>query len=314
MLIALASGPAYPQQALHCEVVQAGEVVDRSLFDELGDADSSVIQLEAGQVDAHLGESPSATMSGGILVKQGERLAGAEIASYDPETMALQLEGGVRYEDPTTQVTSDSAEFSYSSGRVRFEGADFRLSNGGGARGAASALEINREGQLELDGVAYTTCPPGSNDWLLVARDIDLDTGEGTGTARNVKLRFKGVPILYAPYLSFPIGSARKSGILTPEFGSAGRSGRAISVPYYWNIRPSYDATFTPRFLTDRGLQVQSEFRYLTESHDGTIQFDYLPDDNQTDSDRHLVDFDHRTLFANGWRNRTEYRDASDSR
>ena len=211
LFIALACAPAHSQPEFQCEVAGAGDIMDRSVFGDFGADDSGVIQFEAGRIEAHLGEKPSATMSGGVLVRQGERLAGAESASYDPETMAFRLEGGVRYEDPSTQIKSDSAEFSYSSGHIRFEGAEFTLSDGG-ARGAASALEINQQGRLELDDVTYTTCPPGSNDWLLEAEDIDLDTVKGSGTAKNVKIRFQGVPILYTPYLSFPIGDARKSG------------------------------------------------------------------------------------------------------
>ena len=68
----------------------------------------------------------------------------------------------------------------------------------------------------------------GSRD---TGNDIDLDTREGVGTARGVALRFKGVPILYSPYLSFPISDARKSGMLTPEIGTGGRSGNEIRVP-----------------------------------------------------------------------------------
>ena len=313
LLIALACAPAHSQQEFQCAAADAGDSLDKLLFGDAGTGDSEVIQFEAGQFTAQLGEKPSATMSGGVLVQQGEQLAGAERANFSAETMALRLEGGVRYEDPSTRINSDSAEFSYTSGRIRFEGAEFTLS-GGAARGEASALEINQQGRLELDDVTYTTCPPGSTDWLLEAADIDLDTVSGTGTARNVKLRFQGVPILYAPYFSFPIGDARKSGILTPEFGSAGRSGRAISMPYYWNIAPNYDATFTPRLLTDRGLQMQSEFRYLTERHNGALRVDYLPDDSLIDADRHLLDVKHTTLFANGWRNLIDYRDVSDSR
>ncbi len=309
----LACAPAHSQQEFQCAVADAGDSMDKSLFGDLDAGDSEAIQFEVGQLTAQLGEKPSATMSGGVLVQQGERLAGAESASFDAETMALRLDGGVRYEDPSTQINSDSAELSYASGHIRFEGAEFTLS-GGAARGAASALEINQQGRLELDDVTYTTCPPGSNDWLLEAGDIDLDTVNGSGTAKNVKIRFQGVPILYAPYFSFPIGDARKSGVLAPEFGSAGRSGRAMSVPYYWNIAPNYDATFTPRLLTDRGLQVQNEFRYLTERHNGALRVDYLPDDNLVNSDRHSLDVKHRTLFASGWRNLIDYRDVSDSR
>ena len=98
-----------------------------------------IIQLEAGQFEAQLSDNPSASMTGGVLLRRGDKLAGAESARYDPEQKALHLEGGVRYEDPGTQILSDSAEFGYKSGRIRFEGAEFSIGSSN-ARGSADAL------------------------------------------------------------------------------------------------------------------------------------------------------------------------------
>ena len=274
--------------------------------------DPNTIQLEAGSFESKLGDVPTAVMSGGVLLRRDDKLAGAETARYDPETKALHLEGGVRYEDPGTQIISTSAEFGYVTGRIRFEGAEFSMGSSN-SRGAAEAIEINQNGLLTLEGVEYTTCPPGSEDWLMQGKSIELDTGRGVGTAKGMKLKFKGVPILYAPYLSFPIGDARKSGILTPEIGSSGRSGSEIRVPWYWNIAPNYDATITPRLLTNRGMQIATEFRYLTERNSGTVAADYLPSDDITNQARHQFSFEHRTLFGNGWRNQINLREVSDS-
>ena len=270
------------------------------------------IVLEAGRLEAQLGDEPTAIMSGGVLLRSDDKLAGADTARYEPESQAILLEGDVRYEDPGTQIISDSAEFAYRSGRIRFSGAQFSLGSSN-ARGASELLEINQDGTLRLDGVEYTTCPPGSEDWLLRGRSIKLDTGAGIGTAKGIKLQFKGVPILYAPYLSFPIGDARKSGLLTPEMGSAGRSGNEIRLPYYFNIAPNYDATVTPRLLTSRGLQLETQFRYLTSNDKGILTADYLPNDSILDAARHQLRFQHRTDFSNGWRNRIDYREVSDS-
>ena len=274
--------------------------------------DSEAITLEVGGLEARLGDKPTASMTGGILLRQGDKLAGADSARYDPNIRTLLLEGDVRYEDSDSQVASDAAEFSYDFGRIRFEGARFAL-GASDAHGGAESIEINQRGRLELDGVRYTTCPPGSNDWLLEARDIDLDTREGVGTAKGIKLRFQGVPILYSPYLSFPIGDARKSGILSPQIGSTRRSGTEILLPYYWNIAPNYDATLSPRLLTDRGLQIQTRFRYLTKSMSGDVNVEYLSSDNMFNDSRTLGEIRHRTLFANGWRNRINYQEVSDN-
>ena len=168
----------------------------------------------------------------------------------------------MRYEDPGTQIVQSDSRGVF----LRLPGAfDSRAPNfslgSNNARGAAAAMACStRRGRLELDGVSYTTCPPDSNDWVTSsANDIDLDTRAGVGTAKGIKLRFQGVPILYAPYI---VVSDRRCAqvrrMLTPEIGSsAAAAATRFAYHYYWNIAPNYDATITPRLLTERGLQVQ---------------------------------------------------------
>ena len=308
----LAVTHAHGADELSCQTSIGEPISVDSSFSTIIADDPETILFELGSFEMQLGDNPTATMTGGVLLRRDDKLAAAEAARYDPEQRALLLEGGVRYEDPGTQILSDLAEFGYGMGRIRFEGAEFSLGSSN-ARGAADALEINENGTLSLGGVEYTTCPPGSEDWLLQGKSIVLDTRKGVGTARNMKLRFKNVPILYLPYISFPIGDARKSGVLTPEIGSSGRSGNEIRVPYYWNIAPNYDATITPRLLTSRGLQLETRFRYLTERNRGGITADYLSNDSVVNDSRHQFRFNHRTLFSNGWRNRIDFREVSDS-
>ena len=304
--------PAEAQDSAACESPSARELARGSLLEQYGAGDPNVIELQTGEFEASLGDAPTASMSGGVLLRRGNRLAGAESASFDPEQRALNLTGGVRYEDPNSLVLSDSAEFGYESGRIRFEGAEFEVGPEN-ARGAASVLEINQEGRLRLAEVSYTTCPPESNDWIIEAGEIELNTRSGVGKARGVRLRFQGVPILFTPYMSFPITDARKSGVLTPEIGTTGRSGNELSIPYYWNIAENYDATFIPRLLTSRGLQVGAEFRYLFQNSGGQLEVEYLPNDDAFDDNRHLLRFDHQTMFANGWRNQIDLTDVSDN-
>jgi len=308
----LATPIVYAEQSLVCSVPLSGSLKDEVRLAAFGDADDETVQFEAGRIEAKMLPEPSASMSGGVLVRRGDRLARADRADYDPKTRSLNLVGNVRYEDPDTEIVSQSAEFAYDTGRIRFESAEFLLGENN-SRGGASVLQISQAGTLDLKNVSYTTCPPGSNDWLVEAGDINLDTDTGVGTARNLKLRFKGVPILYAPYFSFPISDARKSGVLAPTIGSAGRSGNEISIPYYWNIRENYDATISPRWLSDRGMQIGTEFRYLTQRNEGQVIFEYLANDNLTNKSRHLASLQHRTLFDNGWRNLIEFREVSDS-
>ena len=297
---------------LVCERPEVGVAIDEAQFSELSNSDPNVIEFHTGEIEATFGDMPTAKLSGGVTVRRGPALVGADEASYDPLQQALLLTGAVRYADADSSVVGSSAEFSYATGRIRFEGAEFQLGQSA-SRGSASVLEINQEGRLQLADVSYTTCPPGSNDWIIEADEIDLNSQTGVGKARDVKLRFQGVPIIWSPYLSFPLSDARKSGVLTPEIGSTGRSGNELSVPYYWNIRENMDATFTPRLLTDRGLQVGTEFRYLLRNSEGQAMFEYLPNDSVFGDDRQMVAFEHQTLFNSGWRNQVDFREVSDN-
>jgi len=307
----LVAPPLLAQQNQICVAPDATRLGEELFLSQASNEADNAVTFEAGSIDAFVGANPRVSMSGGVLIRRGDRLAGAETADYDPTSQSLELRGKVRYEDPATSITSNSAELNYSTGRILFEGAEFQLGQGG-SRGSADRIEISREGTLSLGTVRYTTCPPGSNDWLLEAADITLDTRAGVGTAKKVAIRFKGVPILYTPTLTFPLGDARKTGLLAPEIGGAGRSGNEIRVPWYWNISEKYDATLTPRLLTERGLQISTEFRYLTRRNDGLAQFEYLSDDRIFGDTRQYFLFKHRTLFDNGWRNLIDYRETSD--
>jgi len=299
------------QQNPICVAPETTRLDDELFLSQSEDIPPTVLTFEAGSVDLEVGPDPAAILTDGVLIRRGDRLASADRAVYDPVMEALSLTGQVRYKDPTTSVTSNSAELSYSTGRIYFAGAEFQLGNGS-SRGSADEIVISRNGTLSLTEVNYTTCPPGSNDWLIEASDIDLDTRAGKGNAKNVTLRFQGVPILYTPRLTFPIGDARLTGFLAPEIGSAGRSGNEIRLPWYWNISENYDATFTPRLLTDRGLMLGSEFRYLTKRNSGVAQFDYLANDSLFGDKRQFMSLQHRTLFESGWRNTVDYRQISD--
>ena len=223
----MAVSAAQAQEPLACQNTLSTDLTDTLRVSPEQLADEDTIELRAGEFEATFGARPTAVVEGGVVLRRGDKVAGADSARYDPDQRAMLLDGNVRYEDPGTQILSDSAEFGYDSGRIQFTGAEFSL-GGNNARGSAQGLLINQQGQLQFDDVTYTTCPPHSVDWELRAGDIDLDTREGVGTARNVKLRFKNIPILYAPYISFPISDARKTGVLTPEIGSTSRSGNEL--------------------------------------------------------------------------------------
>jgi LPS-assembly protein len=159
----------------------------------------------------------------------------------------------------------------------------------------ASADKMNFEGvdKERLFNAAYTTCKANEDDWYFRVSELALDRATNIGTGYNGRVEFKGVPILYVPYMSFPLDGERKSGFLPPSFGSSSKSGLEFSLPYYWNIAPDRDATITPKVFTQRGLQLGGEFRYLGKTYVGQLDGEFLPNDNKANRDRYLASVRH---------------------
>ena len=175
-----------------------------------------------------------------------------------------------------------------------------RLGRKRAARGNATRLQFEGPDRERLFDTQYTTCAPGNDDWFLRTKELELDRKTQIGIATNATIIFKDVPILYLPFLDFPLNNQRKSGFLAPSLGSSGNNGLVVEAPYYWNIAPNYDATITPRLLTKRGLQLNNEFRYLEKNLRGQMDAEYLPNDSIKGADRYFARLQHRqTLLPN---------------
>jgi LPS-assembly protein len=293
----------------------ADQCPDANAADELSFATSlpgkdEDIHLDVESIEAQ----PEAEwqLKGEVTIRQGDRQLRTKDATYNPESQQFKADQNVVYSDPALRVTGAGADFDPAGG-VTFREAEFELP-AVKARGGAGRINATADGNVELDNVRYTTCPIGDEDWLLRASDIDVNQRAGLGIGRGVRLDFKGVPILYAPFISFPVGSERKSGFLFPAPINSSRNGTGLAVPWYWNIAPNYDATFTPTYYSRRGAKIDTEFRYLNPFGRGIVDAQYLPDDQQRNTDRSLVRFTDQSDLGHRFRLHLDAANASDNK
>ncbi|MDH5553262.1 MAG: LPS-assembly protein LptD, partial [Nitrosomonas sp.] len=188
----------------------------------------------------------------------------------------------------------------------------------GEGRGTGELLLFEGEDNYRLKKGSYTTCPEGNNDWYIRAGDLRIDNDKQIGTARNVSIRFKDVPILYFPWLDFSFSGKRKSGMLAPVFGNTARTGVELALPFYLNIAPNIDATITPRAMSKRGFMLNNEIRYMGESLSGQLLVDVLPNDISRNKDqnqtRYGVSYTHNQYLGRGWQGNLAYNRVSDDR
>ena len=168
-----------------------------------------------------------------------------------------------------------------------------------GAGGKAARIEFIDDQRAAALDATYSSCTPEDEDppWILKAGRIDIDNETNEGIARDAVLRFYGVPILASPVLSFPLNDERKSGFLPPSIGLDSRSGFQAAIPYYWNIAPNRDATFTLSDSLRRGPGIESEFRYLEPGYFGEANLKLLPHDNAAGRSRFALRLSHEGLL-----------------
>ena len=249
--------------------------------------------------------------AGDVRLMQLDQLLETDELLYDPESRLVDIPVWLRYTDALIQLEAARAHYDVADGTGQFEEVIYRLVGHDGS-GSADTVAMVEPTLARLEQFGFTTCDPDRPDWQLKAARVDLALDRGVGTARHARLEFKGVPILYSPWMTFPLTDDRKSGFLYPRFGRSGSDGFDVSVPWYWNIAPNQDATFTGRWIEKRGNMLDTEYRFLGERQRGQLDLEILPNDRRAGSTRHYGQFDYRARLAPRWSARADFRRASD--
>jgi LPS-assembly protein len=244
-------------------------------------------------------------IEGNAELRRGDTVIRADRLEYEQPGDLARARGNVRinragniFAGPFLELKVDAFEGFFVEPQYRF------LQND--AYGEADRVDFLDDKRSVVTNATYTTCQrePGPSwlpDWILRADSIHLDNEQEVGRAEGAVLSFFRVPILPLPSISFPLSDRRKSGLLPPTIGLDSLSGFEYTQPYYWNIAPNRDATFTPTFMTKRGVDLGGEFRYLERDYQGTLQASVMPADQLRDRDRWSYHLRHDQLLNTGW-------------
>lgn len=259
------------------------------------------------------------SLHGNVVLRQSSLQLSGDQAELNQQTSLGQLNGNVSLRDRNMLITGDHAEIRLDSGEAQVDNAEFVLHDMQ-SRGSATYIKRQEEGIIRLKNGSYTSCTPGRNDWHLQSNNITLNPEDGFGTATNVTLRVKNVPVLYTPYIHFPIDDRRQSGFLPPSISYSRRKGVNLTTPYYINLAPHMDATLYPNYMSKRGLLTEGEFRYLGKKSAGMLGGAWLGNDQDKErkrqseykQDRWMYTWQHQHGFNNRLLAEVDYTDLSD--
>ncbi|MCB1631264.1 MAG: LPS-assembly protein LptD [Pseudomonadales bacterium] len=268
--------------------------------------------IRAYAAESELRQNPeTANFSGDVTLSLDSRQMRADRASYSRAEDRIDISGNVQYREPGLLLRGDSASIEAARNAGEIRAARFVM-HAEHARGEAELVQRNSDGSIDLSETVYTRCEPGRDDWQLAADALHLDRATGQATARNARLEVGGVPVLYTPYLRFPIDDRRMSGLLWPTITNSTRNGFDITVPYYFNLAPNYDATLVSRYTSRRGMLLGGEVRYLNRWSEWSASGSYLHNDDTADRERWISGIEHAGTPMPGMLTRISYAKASD--
>ena len=252
---------------------------------ELNPEDAS---LRVASSSTELIQDNVAYLKGDVHLTQGYRQARSDAATLNQDDRTVDMDGHIELREPGLLLRGDAAHVNMNSLDVEINNASYLLHESG-ARGSASMLRRPGGDIFYIDNGTYTTCEPGNNAWRLVSSKLQINPGTGIATAKHVRLEIKDLPVIYLPWVRFSIDERRTSGLLFPSWESSEENGLDFSQPIYLNLAPNYDATFTPRYVQERGAMAELEMRHLSELSETIFSGAFLASDDGGDDDDETI-------------------------
>lgn len=224
----------------------------------------------------------------------------ADTLTLDVPTESLRAEGSVRLQSDGVSLLADSVVYRRLTGDALAEGGVLMKKGEDTLTGDRLSLNlVSQKGELangelfvkksnfrvrgkhlektgpedyRVEGGSFTTCDGEKPSWRFEAKEVVV-TLEEFATGRDAVFYLGEVPVLYTPYLIFPVKRERQSGLLLPKIGQSSKKGFYIDQPFYWAVTPSQDVTFNLALESSRGVGGGVDYRYLRGggSH-GTLQ------------------------------------------
>jgi len=243
-------------------------------------------------------------LGGNVVIERNFLRVTADHAQYDSKQDILDVSGNIHIDTKSLSLDADTGSIIIDDANKQSNFTDIKFSfpakklNDSNMKGSAGIITTGekKDGNYSiLKNARITSCDLFDPDWLIIADTIRLDHSDEYGSASNMTLRFKNIPFLYLPYIEFPTSNKRRSGLLFPEIGSSTSKGVELAAPWYWNIAPNHDAIITPRFLEKRGMELDGQYRFLTESTKGALNFSFLHKDDITKERRYQIRYQQHT-------------------
>lgn len=234
--------------------------------------------------------------SGNVVINWSGMNLTSDTAVYDAEAKLLVATGNVTMTKGDDVLKGTRFSVNVESGKTELEQGSLEIRKGN-IHFTGEKIVRENERRLVLSNTELTTCDLPDPSWKFGAEKLDVNL-LGYATGRNIIFYVKDVPVLYLPWIAFPVVRDRQSGLLFPRFGYSSSRGVQITVPAYLVIAPNQDLQFDLDLQAKRGVGTGIQYRYARKrGSEGGIN-SYLIYDLKDSSWRGQLTQKHTEIFS----------------
>jgi LPS-assembly protein len=233
---------------------------------------------------------------GNVVVLWQESRLTADTVNYSTVDRQLHASGSVVLSKGPAVLKGKTLLLDTVSGRAEMDASQFTTPESGVVVTAEKLVRIS-DSQFTASTTELTTCDMPSPSWKFGADNLYVNT-LGYATGRHVIFYVKDVPVLYLPWIAFPVVLEKRSGLLFPRFSKSTSRGYQFDLPVYWVISPSQDLQLDLDIMSRRGVGAGFDYRYIRErGSEGRIQA-YPVYDKLVDRWRWQLAQEHTEVFS----------------
>lgn len=234
------------------------------------------VDVEADRI-SYDSKAKISTATGAVRLTYGPYVLVATKVVYDEVHDTFKANGSVELREPNGNILQAQTADLYSKFKQGFADHVRSLLTNDVTITADFAKRV--EGGITIfEHASYTACKDcetktGHPLWEITTTKTIHDSKDKTLYHYNPTLRFDGVPVVWLPYAEMPDPSVkRRSGFLLPNFQSGSAYGIGVVMPYFQELGPSADLTFSPVFTSRQGPIADIEYRKALTSGNFNIR------------------------------------------
>jgi LPS-assembly protein len=228
-------------------------------------AASRQVEITADRIE-HFQLTDVYEANGSVVIVQGALRLTADHATLFSLSGTLVAEGHVHLKDRVSEVDGERLELNVNTEAGVITRGQLYINRTNSLFTGRLMQRFSEDHYRAKEG-AFTNCDARQGEtpaWRFTFKDADLISGDQI-YLRDAWLCVNDIPIVPIPDFSYPVATARKSGLLVPTPGYDNRFGWTYRQSLFWAFSPSQDLTVSPQYWSDLGYGADFEYRYVLD-------------------------------------------------